>query len=76
MSWFLIICSIINFGGWVMPIESWRKSGVLLFRPKIFYSRHTLWDMDFKFVLPTIHINIKGETQLEVNWTQIDHFIL
>ena len=32
--------------------------------------------MDFKFVLPIIHINIKEETQLEVNWTQIDYFIL
>ena len=30
--------------------------------------------MDFKFVLPIIYINIKGKTQLEVNWTQIDHF--
>ena len=30
--------------------------------------------MDFKFVLPLIYINIKGETQLEVYWTQIDHF--
>ena len=33
--------------------------------------------MDFnKFVLPTIHIDIiVEETQLKVNWTQIDHFI-
>ena len=30
--------------------------------------------MDFKFVLPIIYINIKGKIQLEVNWTQIDHF--
>ena len=29
--------------------------------------------MDFKFVLPIIYINIEGQTQLEVNWTQIDH---
>ena len=32
--------------------------------------------MDFKFVLPIIHINIKEQTQLEVNLTQIDQFIL
>ena len=31
-------------------------------------------DLDFKFVLPIIYINIKGEPQLEVYWTQIDHF--
>ena len=30
--------------------------------------------MDFKFVLPIIYINIKGEIQLEVNWSQINHF--
>ena len=35
---------------------------------------HIFWDMDFKFVLPIIYINIKGKTRLEVNWTQIDHF--
>ena len=40
------------------------------------YFGHIFWIMDFKFVLPTIHINIKGEAQLEVNWTQMDHFIL
>ena len=32
--------------------------------------------MEFKFVFPTIHINIKGQIQLEVNWTQINHFIV
>ena len=32
--------------------------------------------MDFKFVLLIIYINIKGQTQLEVNWTQIDQFNL
>ena len=30
--------------------------------------------MDFKFALPLIYINVKGKIQLEVNWTQIDHF--
>ena len=30
--------------------------------------------MDFKFVLHIIYINIKGKTQLEVIWTQIDLF--
>ena len=29
--------------------------------------------MDFKFVLPIIVVHIEGQTQLEVNWTQIDH---
>ena len=32
--------------------------------------------MDFKFVLPIISIDIKGQTKLEVNWTQIEHFSL
>ena len=63
--------------GRVMPIESWGKSGVLAyFWLKIGYVGHIFWDMDFKFDLPTIHINIKAETQLEANWTQMDHFIL
>ena len=37
------------------------------------YSGHIFWDMDFNIVLPIIYINIKDKTQLEVNWTQIDH---
>ena len=50
--------------GRVMPIKSWGKSG------------HIFLDKDFNF-LPIIYIiNIKGQTNLEVNWTQIDHFIL
>ena len=54
-----------------MPIQSWGKSGVLAyFGLKIGYFGHVFWDIDFKFVLPTIHINIKGQTQLEANWTQ------
>ena len=43
---------------------------------KISYSGHIFLDMDFKFVLPTIHINIKRQIQFVVNWTQIDQFIL
>ena len=31
-------------------------------------------DMDFKFVLPIISIDIKEQTKLEVDWTQIDYF--
>ena len=60
-----------------MPIESCGKSGVLAyFYLKIDYSGLIFWDMDFKFVLPIIHMNIKGQPQLEVNLTQIDHLIL
>ena len=42
-----------------------------LFFAKIGYFGHIFCDMDFKFVLPII--NIKGKTQLEVNWTEIEH---
>ena len=50
------------------------KSSVLAyFGLKISYFGH---NMDFKFVLPIFYINIKGQPQLEVNWIQIDHFIL
>ena len=57
-----------------MPIQSWGKSGVLAYSGlKIGYFGHFFRDMDFKFVLPVFHINTKGQTQLEVNWTQIDH---
>ena len=50
--------------GRIMPIESWGNSGVLAYLwQKIGYFGHIFWDMDFKFVLPTIVINIKGETQ-------------
>ena len=49
-----------------MPFEKWGKSGVLAyFWLKIGYFGHIFWHMDFKFVLPTIVINIKEETQLE-----------
>ena len=55
-----------------MPIQSWGKSGMLVyFVPKI---GHIFWDMDFKFVFPIIFIDIKGKPKLEVNWTQMDHF--
>ena len=60
-----------------MPIQSWGKSGALAyFGLKIGYSGYIFWDVDFKFVLPIICINIKRQIQLEVNWTQLDYFIL
>ena len=31
--------------------------------------------MDLKFVLPLIYINVKGQTNLKVNQTQIGHLI-
>ena len=61
--------------GRVIPIQSWGKRVVLAyFGLEIGYFDYILWDMDFKIVLPIIYINIKGKTQLEVYWTQIDHF--
>ena len=58
-----------------MPIQSWGESGVLAnFGLKIGYFGQIYWDMDFKFVLPIIYINSKGQTQEEVNWTQIYQF--
>ena len=54
--------------GRVIPIQSWDKSGVLAyFGLKIGYFGHNFWDMDFKFVLPIIYINIKGKPELKVN---------
>ena len=51
-----------------MPVERWGKSGVLAY----FWLKIGFFcDMDFKFVLPIIYINIKGQTQLKVNLTQI-----
>ena len=44
------------------------------FGPRIGYYGHIFWDMDFKFVLPIIYINIDIQTKLEVNWTWIGHF--
>ena len=43
-----------------MPMmQSWGKSGVLAyFGPKISHFGHNVWDMDFKFVLPIISIDI------------------
>ena len=43
--------------------------------PGLFWAENwpDFWDMDFKFVLTLIYINIKGKPYLEVNWTQIDH---
>ena len=53
------------------------ESGVLVyFELKIGYFGHIVRDMDFKLVLPIIYINIKEHAYLEVNWNQIDHFIL
>ena len=58
-----------------MPIDSWGKSGILAyFWLKNGYSGHIFGDRDLKFVLPIIYINIKGKTQLTVNWTHFDHF--
>ena len=49
--------------GRVIPIQSWGKSGVLAyFGLKIGYFGHIYWDMDFKFVLPIIYINIEEQT--------------
>ena len=60
-----------------MPIQSWGKSGVLtFFGQKICYFGHVFWGMDFNFFKNIIHIDIKGQPQLEDNWTQIDHFDL
>ena len=57
-----------------MPIQSWGKSGVqAYFGLKIGYFDHIYWDMDFNFVLPIMYTNIEGQTQLEVNWNQIDY---
>ena len=47
-----------------MPIQSWGNSGLLAyFGLKISYFGHIFGDMDSKFVLPIIYIDI----------TQIDH---
>ena len=48
-----------------MPYLSWGKGGFLVyFGPKISH------------FLPIIFIDIKGQTNLVVNWTQIDYFSL
>ena len=62
----------------VLQIQNWGKSGVLAyFGPKIGHFGHIFKNnMDFKFVSPIIYINIKGQTQLIVNKTQIDQFSL
>ena len=53
-----------------MTIQSRGKSGVLAyFGPKISHFGHIFWGVDFKCVLSMIHIDIKGQTKLEVNWT-------
>ena len=51
-------------------VASWPFSG-----PKIGQFGHMFEDMVFKFVLPTISID-KGQTKLEVNWTQINYLSL
>ena len=57
-----------------MPKQSLGKSGVLAyFGPKI---GQIIWEMDSKFVLSSIYIDMKEQPKLEVYWTQIDHFIL
>ena len=40
-----------------MLIQSYGKSGVLAYFGQI------VWDMNFKFVLPIIYVDIKGQTQ-------------
>ena len=58
-----------------MLIKSRGKSGILAyFGLKIGYFGHVFWDMDFKFVIPIVYNNTKGQTQLEGKLTQIDHF--
>ena len=58
-----------------MPIQSWGKSGVLAyFELKIGCFGHFFEIWTSIFFSPIININIKWQTQLKVNWTQIDHF--
>ena len=59
----------------ILPIQGWGKSGILAyFGLKIGYFGHVFWNMDFKFVLPIIYIDVKEQTQLEVNWTEFYRF--
>ena len=39
------------------------------------YFGQMFWDMNFKFVLPSIYINFHIQTKFEVNQTQIGHSI-
>ena len=47
----------------------------ILIVPKISDFGHIFWDMNFKICF-ALSIDIKGQTKLEVNWSQIDHFSL
>ena len=62
--------------GRVMPTENWGKSGVLAF---FLAENWLIWPHFLRygrqFFLPFIHINLKSQAQLKVNWTQIDHYI-
>ena len=65
--------------GRVMPMQRWGKSGVK--RPGLLGAENWLfwpyfWRYGLQIFLTIIYINIKGQTQLEVNWTQIKHFVL
>ena len=57
--------------GRVMPFQSWGKTASwdILGRKLAILAK-------FQFFLPIISINLKGQTNLKVNWTQIDHFSL
>ena len=53
--------------GRVMPILRLGKIGILTyFAPKVGHVGHIFGDMDFKFVLPVINIDIEGQTKLVV----------
>ena len=65
----ILVYSVVKIGykmAELMPNQSRGKSGVLAYFGLIIGSfGHIFWDMDFKFVLPIIYINIiKGKTQL------------
>ena len=47
-----------------MPIQKMGESGILAyFEPKVCHFGHIFWDMDFKFVLPIINIDIDSLTK-------------
>ena len=52
--------------------QKWRPGLFWLYKLVILA---TLKNIDFQFVLPIVCINIDGQTNLQVNQTQIGHFI-